>query len=53
MDETAITLCKENAIPVVVYDIARPGNTLRACMGEPVGTIVAGDTDDEAPMLGC
>ena len=51
MDETAITLCKENNIPVIVFDIAQPGNTLRACMGEPVGTTVA-DLDDELPMLG-
>jgi hypothetical protein len=37
MDETAITLCKENNIPVIVFSIMEPGNILRAALGQPVG----------------
>ncbi|CAD7697606.1 unnamed protein product [Ostreobium quekettii] len=40
MDETAVTLCKENDIPVVILSISQPGNILKAIMGEPVGTLV-------------
>lgn len=40
MDATAVTLCKENDIPVLVFNILEPGNILRAVLGEPVGTLV-------------
>lgn len=40
MDETAITLCKENNIPVIVFNALQPGNIVRAAMGEDVGTVV-------------
>lgn len=42
MDGTAIALCKENNIPIVVFDLSVPGNVVRAIKGEPVGTIVGG-----------
>lgn len=42
MDGTAIALCKENNIPIVVFNLSVPGNILRAIKGEPVGTIVGG-----------
>jgi uridylate kinase len=42
MDSTAIALCKENDIPIVVFDISVPGNIRRAVMGEKVGTTVGG-----------
>ncbi len=29
MDETAVTLCKENAIPVIVFDLGKKGNILK------------------------
>ncbi|WIA08562.1 hypothetical protein OEZ86_011154 [Tetradesmus obliquus] len=41
MDETAVTLCKENNIPVIVFNAMQPGNILRAAMGEDVGTVVS------------
>ena len=41
MDATAIALCRENAMPIVVFDGTRPGNILKAVMGEPIGTVVA------------
>ena len=41
MDETAITLCKENNIPVVVFNLTTPGNILRAVTGDAsIGTTV-------------
>jgi uridylate kinase len=42
MDGTAIALCKENNIPIVVFDLSTQGNIVRAVKGEPVGTIVGG-----------
>ncbi len=42
MDGTAIALCKENNIPIVVFDLSVRGNVLRAIKGEPVGTLVGG-----------
>ncbi|MEN9208313.1 MAG: UMP kinase [Gloeomargarita sp. GMQP_bins_120] len=42
MDGTAITLCQENNIPIVVFDLSVPGNIRRAVAGEPIGTIVGG-----------
>ncbi|MEW5319977.1 MAG: hypothetical protein WDW38_011085 [Sanguina aurantia] len=40
MDATAVTLCSENKIPVIVFDVTGRGNVLRAAQGEAVGTIV-------------
>jgi uridylate kinase len=41
MDATAISLCMENRMPIVVFDGTRRGNILRAVCGEPIGTLVA------------
>ncbi len=40
MDLTAITLCRENHLPVVVFDLGRAGNIKRVVMGDPVGSRV-------------
>jgi len=40
MDQTAITLCKENKVPIIVLNIHRHGEVARALKGEKVGTIV-------------
>ena len=40
MDTTAISLCMDNALPIVVYDIKRKGNLRRIAVGERVGTLV-------------
>ncbi|WP_373478644.1 UMP kinase [Geminocystis sp.] len=42
MDGTAITLCKENNIPIVVFNLFQRGNIIRAVKGEKIGTIVGG-----------
>lgn len=47
MDETAVTLCKENNIPVIVFSISEKGNILKAALGEQVGTIVADALESE------
>jgi uridylate kinase len=38
MDSTAIALCKENQLPIVVFDLTTPGNIYRVVQGEPIGT---------------
>jgi uridylate kinase len=40
MDMTAFTLCKENEIPVVVFDMNSPGNLKKVILGEKIGTLV-------------
>jgi uridylate kinase len=40
MDMTAFTLCKENQLPIIVFDMNKPGNLARLVGGEPVGTLV-------------
>lgn len=42
MDNTAITLCMNNNIPIVVFNIDVPGNIVKACMGETLGTLIEG-----------
>ena len=41
MDTTAFTLCQENDIPIIVFDINDPTNLARIVQGEPIGTLVA------------
>jgi len=41
MDLTATTLCKENGMPICVFDVMAPGNIRRALAGEPIGTLVS------------
>ena len=40
MDSTAITLCEENNMPILVFDLHRAGNIKRAVMGQAIGTLV-------------
>jgi uridylate kinase len=43
MDSTAISLCMENKLPIVVFDLTRRGNIRRLVCGEPVGSVVSDD----------
>ncbi len=43
MDATAISLCRENKMPVLVFDLTTPGNLVRVIKGEPLGTLVKED----------
>ena len=40
MDQTAVTLCKENSLPLIVLNIHKPGAIAAAVRGERVGTLV-------------
>jgi uridylate kinase len=42
MDATAISLCMDNKLPIVVFNLRTPGNVRRVITGEPVGTTVGG-----------
>jgi len=40
MDLTATTMCKENNLPIVVFDMDTVGNLIKVLKGEPIGTVV-------------
>ena len=40
MDATAISLCMDNRLPIMVFNLRTPGNIKRAISGEPVGSLV-------------
>lgn len=40
MDATAVSLCMDNQLPIVVFDLMKHGNILRVVQGQPIGTIV-------------
>ncbi|MBN1541164.1 UMP kinase [candidate division KSB1 bacterium] len=46
MDTTAVTLCMENNLPIVVYKLKEPGNLERVVFGESIGTKVVGESHD-------
>lgn len=41
MDQAAVSLCKESALPIVVFNLTKRGNIKKAVMGEKVGTIIS------------
>lgn len=54
MDSTAISLCMDHGLPIVVFELLHPGNIRRIVEGEPVGTLVSGherhDRGQDAPV---
>ena len=50
MDRTAFTLCEENALPIVVFDMGKEGNLVRILRGEEVGTLVSKTAPDAAEV---
>jgi uridylate kinase len=40
MDMTAFTLCMENKLPIIVFDMNKKGNLLKVAQGEPAGTLI-------------
>ncbi len=44
MDSTAIALCKDNNIPIVVFNLFEPGNISKAVAGEPIGSRIGNQT---------
>ncbi len=45
MDATATSLCMDNDLPMIIFDMTRPGNIKKVVMGEHIGTIVKGGHD--------
>ncbi|MCR4440289.1 MAG: UMP kinase [bacterium] len=45
MDATAVTLCMDNKLPIIVFNLNKPGNLLRVVLGEKVGTKVSGESN--------
>ena len=43
IDATAISLCRENSLPVLVFNLTQSGNLLKAVLGESMGTLVKGE----------
>jgi uridylate kinase len=43
MDSTAISLCMENNLPIIVFDLFRPGSIENIIMGERLGSLVAAE----------
>ena len=41
MDATAISLCMDNKLPIVVFDLRQPGNIRKVVLGDPIGTTVS------------
>lgn len=46
MDATAFSLCMDNHVPIIVFDLGRDGNIHRVMAGEPVGTVIHGGAGD-------
>ena len=44
MDSTALTLCMDNGLPIVIFDMFSPGNIRRVVMGDDIGTVVSRST---------
>jgi uridylate kinase len=45
MDSTAITLCMENRLPIIVFNLRTPGNLRRTILGESIGSMVTGGVE--------
>jgi len=43
MDATATSLCMDNNLPMIIFDLTRRGNIMKVICGEPIGTIVKGE----------
>lgn len=41
MDASAVAMCRDNRLPIVVFNLTRRGNIMRMSMGEPVGTLIS------------
>ena len=50
MDSTAISLCRDNNLPILVFNMTKPGNIRRVVLGEPLGTLVLDERRE--PRLG-
>ncbi len=53
MDSTALSLCMDNDMPIIVFDVQSPGQMERIVRGEHVGTLVCADADCPPPWERC
>jgi uridylate kinase len=49
MDSTAISLCRDNNLPILVFNMTKPGNIRRVVLGEPLGTLVLDERREPRP----
>ncbi len=49
MDITAITMCMEHRLPIIVFNLRQEGNIVKGVSGEPIGTLIG---EAEAPKKG-
>ena len=52
MDATAISLCMDHSLPIIVFGMEEAGNIKRVCLGESIGTVVSGkdtETKESSP----
>ena len=42
MDATAITTCMDNDLPILIFNLRKPGNIIKAIRGEPIGSLISG-----------
>jgi len=40
MDASAVAMCRDNKLPIIVFNLNTPGNIMRMSMGEPIGTVI-------------
>jgi uridylate kinase len=40
MDASAVAMCRDNHMPIMVFDLKIAGNIMRMAMGEPIGTVI-------------
>jgi uridylate kinase len=52
MDSTALTLCMDNDLPIIVFDMNVPGNIRRVVYGEPIGTVVSTARRPDSGLVG-
>jgi uridylate kinase len=52
MDSTAISLCRDNNLPILVFNMTKPGNIRRVLLGEPLGTLVLNERRKPRPGPG-
>lgn len=42
MDATAVSLCMDNKLPMIIFNLTEAGNIRRVVLGDPIGTIIKG-----------
>jgi hypothetical protein len=49
MDVTAISMCMKHRLPIIVFNLRKEGNIVKAVRGEPIGTIISETEEDGSP----